>query len=82
MVYRLCYLLYYWCNNDNSQTVYVKGVAAMPNDPIIVVAMEHFDENESTGNAATKYIVTFSNPVNCDWLWANLDEALKRSYNV
>lgn len=42
----------------------------------IVKSMEHFDPNESNGNAATKYIVEFSGRVNCEWLWKTLDEAL------
>ena len=41
-----------------------------------VVHMEHFDQNESNGNAATKYIVEFSGRVNCDWLWLVLEKAL------
>jgi hypothetical protein len=41
--------------------------------PFRVVAMEHTDQNESTGNAATRYTITFSDKVNCDWLWEHLD---------
>ena len=39
--------------------------------------MEHFDQNESNGNAATKYIVEFTGKINCEWLWETLDRELK-----
>jgi len=42
----------------------------------IVKSMEHFDQNESNGNAATKYIIEFTGKVNCDWLWLTLDRVL------
>ena len=38
--------------------------------------MEHTDQNESDGNAATKYTIEFTGKVNCEWLWETLDEAL------
>ena len=44
-----------------------------------VASMEHFDQNESNGNAATKYVVEFTGNVNCEWLWATLDKALKEA---
>ena len=44
-----------------------------------VISTEHFDQNESSGNAATKYIVTFSSPVNCNWLRKALDKALEQA---
>ena len=44
-----------------------------------VASMEHFDQNESNGNAATKYIVEFTGKINCEWLWATLDKALKEA---
>ena len=43
----------------------------------IVEYTEHYDELESNGNAATKYIIKFNKPVNCDWLRQTLDNALK-----
>ena len=44
---------------------------------IKVKSMEHFDQNESNGNAATKYIIEFTDKVNCEWLWDVLNNALK-----
>jgi len=44
-----------------------------------VWSMEHFDQNESHGNAATKYIIEFTGRVNCDWLWSNLDKSLEEA---
>jgi hypothetical protein len=41
--------------------------------------LEHFDQNESNGNAATKYIVEFSGRINCDWLRSVLDTALVKA---
>lgn len=49
----------------------------MNKEKTVVVHTEHFDQNESNGNAATKYIVKFNNPVNCDWLRKVLDDALE-----
>jgi hypothetical protein len=50
-------------------------------DKTKVASMEHYDQNESNGNAATKYIVKFTGKVNCEWLWKVLDEALEKSQN-
>jgi hypothetical protein len=44
-----------------------------------VLSMEHFDQNESNGNAATKYIIEFTGKVNCDWLWGTLNKALNQA---
>jgi len=41
-----------------------------------VKCMEHFDQKESNGNAATRYIIEFTDKVNCKILWKILDEAL------
>lgn len=48
-------------------------------DKTKVVCMEHFDQNESKGNAATKYIVEFAGKVNSEWLWSALDKALEEA---
>lgn len=42
----------------------------------LVRSMEHYDQNESNGNAATKYIIEFTGKVNCEWLWSALNKAL------
>jgi hypothetical protein len=47
-----------------------------------VAYIEHFDQNESNGNAATKYIVEFTGKVNCEWLWETLDKALKEKQTI
>jgi hypothetical protein len=48
---------------------------------IKVAWMEHFDQNESNGNAAKKYIIEFTDKINCDWLWRTLDKALEDAQN-
>lgn len=48
-------------------------------DRIHVKSMEHFDQNESDGNAATKYIVEFTDKVNCEWLWEALNHELEEA---
>ena len=35
--------------------------------------MEHTNQKESTGNAATEYTIKFSEKVNCEWLWEHID---------
>lgn len=46
-------------------------------DKTKVVSIKHYDQNESNGNAAKKYIIEFTSKVNCDWLWRVLDNALR-----
>lgn len=41
-----------------------------------IASMEHFDQNESNGCAAKKYIIEFTAKVNSDVLWKILDKAL------
>jgi uncharacterized FAD-dependent dehydrogenase len=48
-------------------------------EPTKVSSMEHYDQHESDGNAATKYIIEFTGKVNCDWLRKVLDKALLKA---
>lgn len=48
-------------------------------NPITIKSMEHFDQSESNGNAASKYIIEFTDKINCEWLWKTLKEALEES---
>jgi hypothetical protein len=41
--------------------------------------MEHYDQNESTNNCATKYIVEFTGGVNSEWLWETLNRELLKA---
>lgn len=41
-----------------------------------VIWLEHTDQKESNGCAATKYTIEFSHKINCDWLWKTLDKEL------
>ena len=47
-----------------------------------VAYMEHYDQNESTGNASKKYIIEFTGKVNCNWLWETLDKALEENQRI
>ena len=63
------------CRNNMS----IEKILESLKHKIKVSSMEHLDQNESDGNAATKYIVRFTGKVNCDWLWRVLDEALREA---
>jgi len=57
-----------------------KGNDVKKVDKTKVASIEHFDQNESNGNAATKYIIEFTGKVSCDWLWATLDKDLEEDH--
>ena len=44
-----------------------------------VVAMEHADPNKSKGEAATKYTITISRPINATALWSIIDDGFGRA---
>lgn len=51
------------------------------NKRTVTVMCEHFDQNESDGNAAKKYILEFSEPVNGSWLLYMLKEFAREHMN-
>ena len=51
----------------------------MDTDITLVKWLEHYDQNESNGNAATKYIIEFTGKVNCDWLRRTLNNELEKA---
>jgi len=60
--------------------MYSQSEDSLDSKPITQVKwMEHFDQNESTGNAATKYIIEFTDKVNCEWLWNTLNKELTKA---
>ena len=49
-------------------------------DKIKVADMEPADQSEGEGNTGTRYTITFTGPVNANWLWDAIAEALKKHY--
>lgn len=58
------------------------GVTNGKRKKIRIFSMEHYDQKESNGNAAKKYILEFTGKVNSEWLWEIISEALLKKQEL